>query len=278
MKLIITGAGGFIAQNFLKFLVKKNKIEIKAFLRKKKKVFQHKNIKYIIKKIEHINEKDLAGYSSLFHFASTGAKNFYQNKSFFNEFCNTYNTNVIHTISLIKRCIKVGIKKFVVPGTCFEYGHEGDKKKKLSKNSTLKPKGYYSISKASLFLHLKHLAKEYSGLKILYLRYFQVYGDGEKLPRLWPQLKFNAKNNLNFIVENGNLIRDFISVERVCNLTWNKFINNKKKGISVHNIGTGKGKTIKNFAQKWWKIFQGRKKLKILNKKTEHISYLVAKI
>ena len=157
-------------------------------------------------------------------------------------------------------------------------GWRGIKKKKLSKNSILKPKGYYSISKASLFLHLKQIVKEYSGLKILYLRYFQVYGDGEQLPRLWPHLKFNAKNNLSFTVENGNLIRDFISVERACKLTWDKFKNNKKNGISAHNIGTGKGTTIKNFALKWWKIFQGKKQLKILNKKTEHISYLVAKI
>ena len=278
MKIIITGAGGFIAQNFLKFLVKNNKIKIKAFLKKKKKVFKYKNIKYKIKKIEKIHEKDLKGYSALFHFASTGAKNYYKNKSFFNEFHKTYNVNVIETISLIRRCIKVGIKNFVIPGSCFEYGLEGEKKKKLSKNSSLKPKGYYSISKASLFLHLRHLSKEYSGLKILYLRYFQVYGDGEQLPRLWPQLKFNAKNNLNFTVENGNLIRDFISVEHVCKLTWNKFINNKKNGISVHNIGTGEGMTIKNFALKWWRIFKGKRKLKILNKKTEHISYLVAKI
>lgn len=277
MKLIVTGAGGFIAQNLLKFLVKKN-IKIKAFLKKKTKVYRHKNIIYQVKKIENIREKDLKGYSSLFHFASTGATNFYKNKSFFNEFSLTYNTNVVHTISLFRKCINAGVKNLLVPGSCFEYGSEGEKKKKLSKNSNLKPKGYYSISKASLFLHLKQLAREHPTLKIIYLRYFQVYGEGEKLPRLWPQLKFNAKNNLGFVVENGNLIRDFISVERVCYLTWKKFLNTKKRGLNLFNIGTGKGTSIQNFSLKWWKIFKGKKKLRILNKKTEHISYLVAKI
>ena len=68
MKIVLTGAGGFIAQNLIKHLLKKDQIKIKAFLNKKTKVIKHENIKYYIKKIENITSKDLKGYQALFHF------------------------------------------------------------------------------------------------------------------------------------------------------------------------------------------------------------------
>ena len=34
---------------------------------------------------------------------------------------------------------------------------------------------------------------------------------------------------------------------------------------------------ISDFAKKWWKVFEGKKKLIIKNKKTEHIKYLISK-
>ena len=109
------------------------------------------------------------------------------------------------------------------------------------------------------------------------MRYFQVYGDGEKLPRLWAQLKHNAKNNLEFVVENGSLVRDFISVDDVSKKTIDIFYRYKKNGLIVKNIGNGKGITVSKFAQFWWKKFKAKKKLIIKNKKTPHIKYLVSK-
>ena len=114
-------------------------------------------------------------------------------------------------------------------------------------------------------------------VNFIYLRYFQVYGDGEKLPRLWPQLKYNAKHNLNFVVETGSVVRDFISVKSVSQKTVEIFNKYKKKGLVVKNIGSGKGTSIANFAKTWWKKFNAKKKLIIKNKKTQHIKYLVSK-
>ncbi len=277
MKIIVTGAGGFIAQNLIKELSKNKRFHIKAFLKKKVKIFKNSNISYLTKKIENIKKKDLKGYDAVFHFASTGARNFYKNKNFFEEFEITYQTNVIHSLNLFDNAIKVGIKRFVIPGSCFEYGYSGVKNKKLSTNSKLLPKGYYSISKASLFYHLKNLAKIHKKINFIYLRYFQVYGEGEKLPRLWAQLKYNANNNLNFVVENGSLVRDFISVQDVSKKTIYIFNKYKKSGLIVKNVGSGKGTSVSDFAKLWWKKFNANKKLIIKNKKTSHIKYLVSK-
>ena len=114
-------------------------------------------------------------------------------------------------------------------------------------------------------------------LNFVYLRYFQVYGEGEKLPRLWAQLRYNAKNDLNFTVENGSLVRDFISVDQVCKKTIYFFDRYKKEGLFLKNVGNQKGVKISDFAKKWWKVFEGKKKLIIKNKKTEHIKYLISK-
>ncbi len=277
MRIIVTGAGGFLAQNLIKELSKNKQFVIKAFLKKKVKTYKNSNIKYFIKKIENIKKNDLKGFDAVFNFASTGARNFYKNKNFFEDFEKTYHTNVIHSLNLFNNAIEVGIKRFVVAGSCFEYGYVGSKNKKLSINSILLPKGYYSISKASLFYHLKNLSKIHRQVNFIYLRYFQVYGDGEKLPRLWPQLKYNAKNNLDFVVETGSVVRDFISVQSVSQKTVEIFNKYKKKGLVVRNIGTGKGTTIASFAKIWWKKFNAKKKLIIKNKKTQHIKYLVSK-
>ncbi|OUV60952.1 MAG: hypothetical protein CBC82_07395 [Cellvibrionales bacterium TMED122] len=276
MKIIVTGAGGFIAQNILKHLCNLKNIKIKAFLKKKTKVFKNKNITYKIKKIEDIKKKDLKGYHAIFHYASTGARNFYKNKNFFNEFQNTYETNVIHTLNLFELALQSGIKRLVVPGSCFEYGLSAKKNKKLSVKTSLLPKGYYSMSKASLYFHLKNFYQKNKKLNIIYLRYFQVFGEGEKKPRLWAQLKHNAKNNKKFTVENGSLVRDFISVDLVSSRTIEIF-NNRKKGFVLKNMGNGKGMSISNFSKLWWKKFKGRKKLIIKNYKTPHINYLVSK-
>ena len=151
MKIIVTGAGGFIAQNILKHLSNLKNIRIKAFLKKKTKVYKNKNITYEIKKIENIKKKDLKGYNAIFHYASTGATNFYKN---------TYETNVIHTLNLFELALQAGIKRLVVPGSCFEYGLSAKINKKLSTKSNLLPKGYYSMSKASLYFHLRNFYKK----------------------------------------------------------------------------------------------------------------------
>ena len=51
--------------------------------------------------------------------------------------------------------LKLWDKKFN-PRVVFEYGITGNKKKLLRINDMLLPHGYYSISKASLFLQLKY--------------------------------------------------------------------------------------------------------------------------
>ena len=72
-----------------------------------------------------------------------------------------------------------------MPGSCFEYGLSAKKNKKLSTKSNLLPKGYYAMSKASLYFQLRNFYKKNKKLNIIYLRYFQVFGEGEKLPRLY---------------------------------------------------------------------------------------------
>ena len=76
MKIVVTGAGGFIAQNIIRHLSNLKNIRIKGFLKKKTKVYKSKNITYEIKKIENIKKKRFKRLSCNFSLCLNRRKKF----------------------------------------------------------------------------------------------------------------------------------------------------------------------------------------------------------
>ena len=277
-KIFITGAEGFVGKNLLKQLVKSN-LHIIATSKKNKKI---ENVTFIKRRLSEVKVADLKNCYALFHFASFGAKKFYENKNFFTSFNKIFQTNVIDSINLINKAISAGIKKYIVAGSAFEYGSSGEKIKKLSINANLLPKGYYASSKACFYLYLKNLAKRQK-IVINYLRFFQLYGTYEKLPRLYPTLIKSMKSKKKIVINNPNIIRDFINVDDAVIKTINLFRKMEKKHLKlktfiVKNIGHGRGMTVKAFAKRISKNFYPNIKFNYNNFKNNEVSRLVAKL
>ena len=67
MRLLVTGASGFIAKNFIEYSLK-SKFKIVAISRKKRKV-SNKNLKWVVGQFHKINLNRIGKFDILVHFA-----------------------------------------------------------------------------------------------------------------------------------------------------------------------------------------------------------------
>ena len=121
MNILVTGASGFIAQNFIKYSLKKN-IKIIAISRKKKS-FSSKNLKWIVGKFNKIKIEKIGKFEILVHFASEGTK-----INSRNNLKKIFKVNVFDSKDLILNAIKNNCQKFMIISSSSEYGKLNIKK------------------------------------------------------------------------------------------------------------------------------------------------------
>jgi UDP-glucose 4-epimerase len=158
-------------------------------------------------------------------------------------------SNVIGTETLLKVSAKMGMRRFLITGSCFEYGLTGNSGHKLTSTSSLAPLDNHSISKSTQFYLARALAHEL-GLDLTYIRLFQVFGPGESSTRLYPALRKAIDDGADFPLSSGMQVRDFTHVDYVC-----KFLINELKllrGFQVINAASGHGTSVKDFAEFIW--------------------------
>ena len=154
-----------------------------------------------------------------------------------------------------------GIQRFIVAGSCFEYGRSGENYNVIPSNAPLEPTNSYAASKAAASIALCQWAEQHQ-VSLEILRVFHVFGEGEMESRLWPLIKRAAQDGQDFPMTEGMQIRDFLSVEDAASIflarveTETQFL-----GSNVYNIGSGKSQTIRNFAEFWWHTWAAKGKL-----------------
>ena len=112
MNLLVTGAGGFIAKNFINYSKKK----FKNYSNFKKKRNSKRNLKWIVGQFNKINLSNIDKFDTLIHFASVGIKPKKNNLK------KNFKINVLDSRELILNAIKNNCKKFVIIGTSSEFG------------------------------------------------------------------------------------------------------------------------------------------------------------
>ena len=264
MKIFVTGGTGFIGSNFLK-LALSNDLEVYALRRNKKKpkLVLDKQPIWIESSYEEVDFSKLQNIDLLLHIASYGVLE--QKPSLIDCFEN----NVIGPIKLFEKAKEVGIKNFIVIGSCFEYGKSGLRYKFIPPDAPLEPTLPYGVSKAAASIAFTQLALQ-NNLNLKIKRLFHVYGEGEDKNRFYPSLIHAAENGLDFPMTKGQQIRDFLNVKEVAKelLKECKNINKgKSTKIVISNFGSGKETSLIEFSKKIWKeknakgkILFGRKK------------------
>ena len=250
MKIIVTGAAGFIGFHLCKNLLKNKKITVVGIDNinsyysksiKKKRILLLKKNNFIFKKIDLINKKKLDliirkfNPETIYHLAGQPGVLY----SFKNP--NSYKiNNITATKVLCKISKKYKIKNFIFGSSSSIYGDH--KKFPIKENFKKKPKNYYAITK---YKCEKIVEKSFKLSPVNYkiFRFFTVYGPFGR-PDMFIHKLLNAlKKNKQINIHNkGKNLRDFTYIDDVVKILVNfSIISNK---IKILNIA--RSKPVKN--------------------------------
>lgn len=207
--------------------------------------------------LEDDHSAALDGCQAIIHLAAYGVN------PQFNSWSECFRWNLAASLRLLQFAVAAGIKRFLVAGSCFEYGHAGDRYDFLSVETTLQPTTPYGASKAAATMAALALAVE-EKLELAVLRPFHIFGEGESPDRFWPQLRRAALQGEDFAMSPGEQVRDFTPVEDVARWFLAFLTAPLTPGRpEVHNIGTGVPSSLRDFAKRSWQHWDARGELLI---------------
>ncbi|MCI0335147.1 MAG: NAD-dependent epimerase/dehydratase family protein [Planctomycetes bacterium] len=203
-----------------------------------------------------ITERDLAGMDVVVHLAAAGIS---PRSSTWNELLEW---NVVVPTKLLLTAASAGVRRFVVAGSCLEYGRAGGRYEFIPPDAPLEPTGAYAASKAAGSVLFCTIAAEQK-LQLSYLRLFSVFGVGQHEGNLWPMICRAALAGENLALTPGEQVRDFVAVEHVAaELLTAARDETVVPGVPrVRNVGTGRPQTVRQFAEHWWREFRAQGKL-----------------
>jgi len=239
MRFIVTGGAGFVGSHLVKLLVKKgHEITVIDNLHTGKM----ENLQEVIEKIEFQNidiqnydfmEKELRDIDGIFHQAAlTVVQDSFKMPDRY------HSVNVKGTENIFKIAEKNNFK-VVYASSSSVYGHQNVVP--ILENFDKKPINPYGKTK----LDDEQLAEKYTkqGVKIIGLRYFNIFGKGQTLEYAGVITKFldRIKDKKSPIIfGTGSQIRDFIHVEDVANANYLAM----KSDISNSHVNIGTGNSI----------------------------------
>lgn len=189
----------------------------------------------------------LAGCDVLVHLAANGVA------AGPNDWESCFDVNVLQSLCLWRQAVDSGIRRFLIVGSCFEYGRSGERYDFIPATASLEPTTAYGASKAAATVAAHALAVEHD-LSIVIARPFHVYGEGEDPCRFWPSLVMAAQQGSDLLMTHGDQIRDFQHVTKtVAQLMTLLDCREAVPGIPLLvNLGSGLPMSLRTFAEREW--------------------------
>ena len=209
MKVLVTGATGFVGQHIVPLLLECG-YDVIAVARdeKKARTFTWFNaVQFVFCDIHDGNVKTLFQFGkpdAVIHLAWSNLPNY---KS---------TSHVEYTLPadfhFLKLLVENGVNHLLVTGTCFEYGMVNGA---LSEQLPGNPSTPYAIAKNALRLMLEQL-QENSAFKLQWARLFYTFGRGQNPNSLLAQLDRAIDNrDSTFNMSGGEQLRDYLPIEAV---------------------------------------------------------------
>lgn len=246
MRFLVTGGAGFVGTHLVKLLIEKgHEVKIIDNLIKGKK----ENLSDVFDKIEFINsdirdyenlEKNLHNVDGIFHQAAlTVVQDSFENPEEYHD------VNVVGTENIFKLAHKHDLK-VVYASSSSVYGHK--EIMPIREDTTRQPINPYGQTK----LDDEYLYEKYSklGTKIIGLRYFNIFGQGQTPEYAGVITKFLDRireRKPPIIFGDGTQLRDFIYVEDI--VMANLLAMESQISNLLVNVGTGNAITILELAK-----------------------------
>ena len=244
MKILITGAAGFIGFKFSEYLLKKNfnifeiynlnnYYDIKLKRKRLQKLKKYKKFKF--KKIDLINNKKIEivfkknKFDFVFHFAAQAGVRYALESP--REYINS---NINGFFNILEISKKYKVNRIFISSSSSVYGDNSNYPSK--ENLHLNPNNVYSLSKK----FNEDLSKSYSNfynLNVTALRFFTVYGEWGRPDMLIMKIMKSVNDKKTFFLNNhGDHYRDFTYINDVTKILYKLFKKKNQKKFEIFNI------------------------------------------
>jgi dTDP-6-deoxy-L-talose 4-dehydrogenase (NAD+) len=239
MKVLVTGATGFIGNYVVKELLKRQYHVIATSRNMEKARFSQ--VEYIPCDLNKMQENFFQFFQQpdlLIHLAWEGLPNY---KDLFH-----LEKNLFSNYRFLKNMVENGLKSFVVTGTCFEYGMQSGA---LNETMITMPDNPYGLAKDTLRKFLEQLQKKID-FEFKWVRLFYMYGKGQSPNSILSQLdRALEKGEASFNMSGGEQLRDYLPVEKVAEYIVKIAMQNKVHGII--NCCSGKPISIRKLVENY---------------------------
>lgn len=244
MKVLVTGATGFIGSYVIEELLKRGHSVVATATSEEKAASKawFSKVAFASHSIGEEGEEDLFNKfgrpDKMIHLAWQGLPNY---KAPFH-----FEENLPRQYFFLKKLVAQGLKDITVTGTCYEYGM---KTGCLPETMVPDPANSYAIAKNSLRLFLEQLQQQHPFV-FKWARLFYMYGEGQHPNSLLPQLKraLDAGDEV-FNMSGGMQVRDYLPVEKVAEYIVTIALQDKITGII--NCCSGRPITVKQLVEEY---------------------------